>query len=79
VLRVITPADPTLLAEPAVCRSFRDVDVPLADPSSCGRDVASGPGADAQEAADALLAALPRELVCSGGACGLSMPCHSVR
>jgi hypothetical protein len=62
VLRVVTPADPTLLAEPAVWRSFRDVDVPLADPLIVWQDVASGPGADAQDAADAMLAALPREL-----------------
>jgi hypothetical protein len=62
VLRVVTPADLTLLSEPAIWRSFRDVNVPLADPLIVWRDVAAGPGADAQDAADALLAALPREL-----------------
>jgi hypothetical protein len=62
VLRVINPADHALLTEPAVWRSFRNVDVPLADPLIVWQDVVSGPGTDAHDAADALLAALPREL-----------------
>ncbi|HEX6255845.1 MAG TPA: helix-turn-helix domain-containing protein [Euzebyales bacterium] len=59
VLRLVTPADPTLLPEPATPRRFRGVTVPLADPIVVLRDVQAGPGPDAGEAAAALEAALP--------------------
>lgn len=62
VLRVATPADRTLIVEPPTWRTFRDTSVPLADPLIVWRDVAAGPGPDAREAADVLLAALPHEL-----------------
>lgn len=59
VLRLVNPADPTLIPEPATPRQFRGVTVPLADPIVVLRDVRSGPGPDAEEAAAALEAALP--------------------
>lgn len=59
VLRLVNPADPTLLREPATPRRFREVTVPLADPIVVLRDVEAGPGPDAGEAAAALEAALP--------------------
>jgi hypothetical protein len=59
VLRLVNPADPTLLREPATPRRFREVSVPLADPIVVLRDVQTGPGPDADEAAAALGAALP--------------------
>jgi transcriptional regulator with XRE-family HTH domain len=59
VLRLVNPADPTLLREPATTRRFRDLTVPLADPIVVLRDVQAGPGPDADEAAAALEAALP--------------------
>lgn len=59
VLRLVNPADPTLLREPTTPRRFREVAVPLADPIVVLRDVQAGPGPDADEAAAALEAALP--------------------
>lgn len=59
VLRLVNPADPTLLCEPATPRRFRKVSVPLADPIVVLRDVRAGPGPDVDDAAAALEAALP--------------------
>lgn len=59
VLRLVNPADPTLLHELATPKRFRGETVPLADPIVVLRDVQAGPGPDADEAAAALKAALP--------------------